>query len=186
MQVPVGVAKTADELASMLAAVPEGRVVIIDNVGISQRDGHVATQSAMLSKAAADIKRVLVLNAASHGETLDEVARLYRAENPGGLHACIISKVDEANRLAPALDTAIRYRLPIHYFTNGQRVPRDLSLPDAPSLVDRAYRRDSASKALYIDRKSTRLNSSHVAISYAVFSLKKKKIHAEDTHVKPS
>src|SRR3989442_3030540 len=28
-----------------------------------------------------------------------------------------------------------------------------------------------------IDRKSTRLNSSHVRISYAVFCLKKKKIH---------
>src|SRR5439155_25280843 len=28
----------------------------------------------------------------------------------------------------------------------------------------------------FIDRKSTRLNSSHVAISYAVFCLKKKKI----------
>src|SRR5207253_2111726 len=30
------------------------------------------------------------------------------------------------------------------------------------------------------DRKSTRLNSSHVAISYAVFCLKKKKIHCHD------
>src|SRR5690625_5672369 len=29
-------------------------------------------------------------------------------------------------------------------------------------------------KKAYIDRKSTRLNSSHVAISYAVFCLKKK------------
>src|SRR5439155_225771 len=28
---------------------------------------------------------------------------------------------------------------------------------------------------IYVDRKSTRLNSSHVAISYAVFCLKKKK-----------
>src|SRR5690625_6890907 len=28
-----------------------------------------------------------------------------------------------------------------------------------------------------LDRKSTRLNSSHVAISYAVFCLKKKRIH---------
>src|SRR5690625_5742354 len=28
-----------------------------------------------------------------------------------------------------------------------------------------------------LDRKSTRLNSSHVAISYAVFCLKKKKMH---------
>src|SRR5437870_9789280 len=33
----------------------------------------------------------------------------------------------------------------------------------------------------HIDRKSTRLNSSHVAISYAVFCLKKKKIKNIDT-----
>src|SRR5437870_8077756 len=33
----------------------------------------------------------------------------------------------------------------------------------------------SFASARYIDRKSTRLNSSHVAISYAVFCLKKKK-----------
>src|SRR5436305_9208386 len=32
-----------------------------------------------------------------------------------------------------------------------------------------------------IDRKSTRLNSSHVRISYAVFCLKKKKIHIHIT-----
>src|SRR5690625_7036690 len=31
------------------------------------------------------------------------------------------------------------------------------------------------------DRKSTRLNSSHVAISYAVFCLKKKKKHTDNT-----
>src|SRR5439155_2637295 len=31
-----------------------------------------------------------------------------------------------------------------------------------------------------LDRKSTRLNSSHVAISYAVFCLKKKKNHCGD------
>src|SRR5439155_15458081 len=32
-------------------------------------------------------------------------------------------------------------------------------------------------KGIYIDRKSTRLNSSHVAISYAVFCLKKKRLN---------
>src|SRR5690606_41667390 len=35
------------------------------------------------------------------------------------------------------------------------------------------------------DRKSTRLNSSHVKISYAVFCLKKKKHTEERTHVRP-
>src|SRR5207302_10007018 len=40
---------------------------------------------------------------------------------------------------------------------------------DGPALLARAHRRSSG------DRKSTRLNSSHVKISYAVFCLKKKK-----------
>src|SRR5690625_6372736 len=35
---------------------------------------------------------------------------------------------------------------------------------------------------LIIDRKSTRLNSSHVAISYAVFCLKKKKDERTEDH----
>src|SRR3712207_7961304 len=35
-----------------------------------------------------------------------------------------------------------------------------------------------------LDRKSTRLNSSHANISYAVFCLKKKKIHNKDTTTK--
>src|ERR1039458_4528999 len=34
-----------------------------------------------------------------------------------------------------------------------------------------------------LDRKSTRLNSSHLGISYAVFCLKKKKQHKRTTHV---
>src|SRR5438034_1836652 len=36
------------------------------------------------------------------------------------------------------------------------------------------------------DRKSTRLNSSHTVISYAVFCLKKKKKKSEKQHTKPS
>src|SRR5690625_5591748 len=43
---------------------------------------------------------------------------------------------------------------------------RDLVNKHEPETFDR----------ILIDRKSTRLNSSHVAISYAVFCLKKKKI----------
>src|SRR5690625_6833783 len=51
------------------------------------------------------------------------------------------------------------------------RVNMDESVSMMESIVDTA--------AAMIDRKSTRLNSSHVAISYAVFCLKKKK---QQTH----
>src|SRR5690349_22719981 len=46
-----------------------------------------------------------------------------------------------------------------------------------PHLRTRRWHRD-----LLGDRKSTRLNSSHVEISYAVFCLKKKKIKGKHSH----
>src|SRR5690349_24217115 len=53
-----------------------------------------------------------------------------------------------------------------------QRIDRGLNVGD-DLLPRRAFHRGDA--CLDADRKSTRLNSSHVEISYAVFCLKKKK-----------
>src|SRR2546429_7038552 len=53
-----------------------------------------------------------------------------------------------------------------------------LSYADSPVFADT---RGSAATG-ESDRKSTRLNSSHGYISYAVFCLKKKKSHRYDTH----
>src|SRR5687768_18324533 len=58
------------------------------------------------------------------------------------------------------------------------------SAPDTPKN-QRAYPQPGAQKpGCGIDRKSTRLNSSHGYISYAVFCLKKKKksTHTYNTH----
>src|SRR5947207_12586103 len=43
------------------------------------------------------------------------------------------------------------------------------------TMVDELERRQARRALLSLDRKSTRLNSSHTVISYAVFCLKKKK-----------
>src|SRR2546430_11759563 len=59
-------------------------------------------------------------------------------------------------------------------------LPRDLLAVGAPRFVDEeeAPRRDvRARQEDRADRKSTRLNSSHSQISYAVFCLKKKNTH---------
>src|SRR5207253_8896098 len=46
-----------------------------------------------------------------------------------------------------------------------------------PSSLIRKTAIDRVGNEIILDRKSTRLNSSHVAISYAVFCLKKKNIN---------
>src|SRR5437870_7714591 len=58
-------------------------------------------------------------------------------------------------------------------FRSDSRYPNRPRFSSGPPAPDDADDRHAGSKAR--DRKSTRLNSSHVAISYAVFCLKKKK-----------
>src|SRR3712207_8897912 len=50
-----------------------------------------------------------------------------------------------------------------------------LHVPAGSILIQRHRRRSSSALLQVRDRKSTRLNSSHANISYAVFCLKKKK-----------
>src|SRR5690625_6299271 len=54
----------------------------------------------------------------------------------------------------------------------------------APAIVQRGSRANMGAAEIAKDRKSTRLNSSHVAISYAVFCLKKKRKTAEAEHAR--
>lgn len=115
--------------------------VLIDTIGMSQRDHMVAEQVAMLSGTGADVKRLLCLNSTSTNETLGEVVRAYQGS---GLHGCIMTKLDEAVSIGNVLDVVIRNRLNLHYISNGQRVPEDLHLAERTLLVDRAFRQRGA------------------------------------------
>ena len=124
--------------------------VLIDTVGVSQRDKMVAEQVAMLSGAGTKVKRLLCMSATSNGETLNEVVRAYQG---GGLAGCIMTKLDEAATIGSTLDVAIRNKLALYYVANGQRVPEDLHLANPQYLVDRAFKlkRETAAFELHDD-----------------------------------
>src|SRR2546430_4869612 len=58
---------------------------------------------------------------------------------------------------------------------NGAEAPGELAAAEAGRAEESAAAEEEAAGSEEIDRKSTRLNSSHSQISYAVFCLKKKK-----------
>lgn len=134
--VPVHVVRDGDDLRHTLADLRDKHMVLIDTVGMSQRDRMVAEQAAMLMRAG-EVNRLLLLNATSRGDTLDDVVRAYAGEDLAG---CILSKVDEAASIAPALDAVVRHGLLLCYVANGQRVPEDLHLPNRNYLLHRALK----------------------------------------------
>ncbi|MDP2431522.1 MAG: flagellar biosynthesis protein FlhF [Pseudomonadota bacterium] len=138
---PVFAVRDEGDLELTLADLSNRHLVLIDTVGMSQRDKRVAEQIALLcgenDGEARGVKRLLLLGAPSQGVTLEEVARAYSGP---GLIGCILTKIDEALTFGPVLDVAIRHELPLHYVTNGQRVPEDLHQANPTYLADRAFR----------------------------------------------
>ena len=134
--VPVYVVRDGEDLRRTLADLRDKHMVLIDTVGMSQRDRMVAEQAAMLMRSG-EVNRLLLLNAGCRGDTLDDVVRAYSGEDLAG---CIITKVDEATALAPALDCIVRHGLTLSYVANGQRVPEDLHLPNRNYLLHRAFK----------------------------------------------
>jgi flagellar biosynthesis protein FlhF len=84
-----------------------------------------------------NVKRLLVLNSGSHGDTLDEAVAAFKSSGP---QQAILSKVDEAVKLGPALDAAIRNHLILRGVTTGQRVPEDWEAANASKLVRQSMR----------------------------------------------
>jgi flagellar biosynthesis protein FlhF len=129
--------KDESDLRIALKELRSKHTVLIDTVGVSQRDQNVAEQVAMLSDTGANVKRLLCLNATSTNETLNEVVRAYQGS---GLAGAIMTKLDEAASIGSVLDVVIRQKLKLFYISNGQRVPEDLHLADSAMLIDRAFR----------------------------------------------
>ena len=123
--VPVFAAHDASSLKDVLASLRGKRTVLIDTCGMSQRDQRLTEMLGLLDEVRfgdQPIQRVLLLNAASHAETLDEVSRAWRL---GTMQGTVLTKIDEAARIGGALDCMMRYRAPLLGITNGQRVPED-------------------------------------------------------------
>lgn len=161
--VPVFVVRDAEDLQRTLAELRGRHMVLIDTVGMSQRDRLVAEQASMLSRSG-EVHRLLLLNAGSRGDTLDDVVRSYAGDDLAG---CVLTKVDEATALAPALDCIVRHGLTLSYVGNGQRVPEDLHLPNRKYLLHRAF------KAGMVDSAHS-LRKDEVALAYAQTGMAKR------------
>ena len=133
LNVPVHVAHDAAALHDLLRLRQERQLVLIDTVGMGQHDERIADLLGMLP--ASQVQRVMVASAAAQPESIEESLQAFEAPKARGL---VLTKLDETARLGGALDCAIRARLPLMGFCDGQRVPEDWQQADASRLIRRA------------------------------------------------
>jgi flagellar biosynthesis protein FlhF len=122
-------------LQDLLGLLSNKKMVLIDTTGLAPRDPRKHEMMDLLDLP--NVKRLLVLNSGSHGDTLDEAVSAFKTT---GVQQAILSKTDEAVKLGPAIDTAIRNQLVLRGITTGQRVPEDWEAANAAKLVRQSMR----------------------------------------------
>lgn len=137
-------------LQDLLGLLSNKKMVLVDTTGIAPRDPRKRDMLDLLDLPG--IKRILVVNAGGHGDTLDEAITCFKN---GPQQEAILSKTDEAVKLGPVIDAAIRHQLTLRGITTGQRVPEDWEAAVAAKLV-RMSMRATASSAF--DPKVDELN----------------------------
>jgi len=137
-------------LQDLLGLLAGKRMVLIDTTGVAPRDPRKRDLLDVLDLPG--VRRLLVLNASSHGDTLDDVLSGFKTD---GSQQAILSKVDEAVKLGPAVDALIRHQMRLRGITNGQRVPEDWEMADARKLVSDSMR---ATVKSAFDPKAAELN----------------------------
>jgi flagellar biosynthesis protein FlhF len=122
-------------LQDLLGLLSNKKMVLIDTTGLAPRDPRKREMLDLLDLP--QIKRLLVLNAGAHGDTMDDVVSAFKAP---GTPQVIFTKIDEAVKLGPAIDAAIRHQLLVRGVTTGQRVPEDWEAASAGKLIRASMR----------------------------------------------
>ncbi|WP_420935299.1 flagellar biosynthesis protein FlhF [Alteromonas sp. A081] len=129
-------AQSSEELSDLLFQLRHKRLVLIDTAGFSQRDSRLIKQIKHFDNGQMPVvKKYLVAQANTQYPALQRIIRAY---DDIELSGCIFTKLDECYSLGEVLSAAVEFQLPVSYVTDGQKVPEDIKIAEAKSLVSAA------------------------------------------------
>ena len=128
------VVESADSLDRVLYSLRRHRLVLIDTAGFRPGDERLGAQLRTLGQQPG-VRNLLVLPGNSQERVLKASVHAYGAASLSG---CLVTKLDESTSLGEVLGVAIQSRLSIVYTTDGQDIPKDMTVARAHQLVARS------------------------------------------------
>lgn len=123
LNVPFRSAQSAEDLRAAIQDFRSLDVVLVDTTGRSQRDPKSLKEMEQLLQSVPGLRSQLVLSATTRDAELYDMANRFLSFRPQGI---IFSKLDEATIYGAVYNVSQKSKLPLLYFTTGQRVPEDI------------------------------------------------------------
>jgi flagellar biosynthesis protein FlhF len=121
--VPFRSCATGEDLKAAIQDFQSLDLVIVDTTGRSQRDPEQLKEMQNILGAIPQLRTQLVLSVTTRDAELYDMANRFSMFRPQGI---IVSKLDEATIYGSIYNVSQKVKLPLLYFTTGQRVPEDI------------------------------------------------------------
>jgi flagellar biosynthesis protein FlhF len=112
-------------------------LIFIDTAGRSSKHQSQMEQLRQLSSMHFPVHFHMVLSASMKQRDLDETLKAFRMINPQSL---LFTKLDESWSFGEILNTNITSKIPLSFFTTGQKVPEDLEPATKERVVERIFK----------------------------------------------
>lgn len=135
--VPCDVAYNEIEFANLIQVHSDKDLILIDTVGISQKDEEMMRGMCKVFKDIRSIETHLIVSATTRESDLRDILNRF-TKVP--IRSLIISKLDETVSFGSLLGLYEEANLPLSYFTTGQKVPEDIELASPERVADMILR----------------------------------------------
>jgi flagellar biosynthesis protein FlhF len=139
--VPLETAQTTTDVVEGIRRHRQASLIMIDTPGFGSHETAQLINLAQLGDLCGSIDTHLVLSATTRMQDLRRTVARYGACAPSRL---LFTKLDETEEYGNLFELAYQTRLPLSYWSNGQRVPEDIELANSARLADLLFDRGSA------------------------------------------
>ena len=132
MDLPLEVAATSQELAKVLARHADKDLILIDTAGRSPKDAERLEELKGYLECQPGIETYLCMSATTRARELDEIIATFGVLP---ITRFLFTKLDESESYGCIVNTHLKHKLPLSYFTTGQKVPEDIEVASARKLA---------------------------------------------------
>jgi flagellar biosynthesis protein FlhF len=125
LKLPMEIAHYPDELKKIIRKWDGQNLLLIDTPGRSPNQQNEIEELKGFLNIYPNIENHLVLSATTKDKDLDRIVHQFSILP---IESYIFTKIDETDHFVPIFNQVYRYKRPITYLTNGQRVPEDIEL----------------------------------------------------------
>lgn len=138
LNIQVEYAQNMEELREAIEILDNKRLILIDTAGVNQNDNQqLAELFNRFNSQLPGISSYLVLPCNLQSDILDDVVNKFKMPN---MAACIITKTDESQSLAPCLSVIMKNKLSIAYCCNGQNLAKNIYVPSRAQLLNAVFK----------------------------------------------